>query len=207
VAPFPAAEEPTPPVEPVAEPEPVAHAEPAPAVTPAAPVEPETLPEYIVPPSSAPEPFVEPPAAPAPLEEEPELGPLPDYVVDPDRPRPLEPVAPTASAPSTLEPEVYDPPPSEPENPLAGLGLKPVTEFPNVEQGTERSAPPGRRRPGGPLRSTNVDKPSEGEPGDEGEEIGWMQGLSNRLSAYSLDAEPTPETTSDDDEPEGSEQT
>ncbi len=102
------------------------------------------------------------------------------------------------------QPEIYDPPPPEAEDPLAGLGLKPVTEFPKVESTAERSAPPGRRRPGGPLRDTKPERPSEGEPGDEGEEIGWMQGLSNRLSAYSLDAEPeAPDSpAADEDEPE-----
>jgi hypothetical protein len=46
-----------------------------------------------------------------------------------------------------------------------------------------------------------VERPSENEPGDEAEEIGWMQGLSNRLSAYSLDAEPSASesSTADDD--------
>ena len=186
--------EPEPGGESVAAPEP----EPEPVETPAteyAPAaEPEPLPEYIV--TSSPEPIPVPPTEP---QDEPELGPLPDFVVDPDHPRTLEPV-PTAS----VEPEIYEPPPPEAEDPLAGLGLKPVTEFPKVESAGERSAPPGRRRPGGPLRDTKPDRPSEGEPGDEAEEIGWMQGLSNRLSAYSLDAEPeAPDSPSaDEHEPE-----
>jgi hypothetical protein len=147
-----------------------------------------------VPPSSTPEPVVVPPE---PEPEEPDLGPLPDYILDPDRPRPLEPVP----APTLQQPEIYDPPAPEPEDPLAGLGLKPVTEFPTVESSPERSAPAGRRRLGAAPRSGKVERPSENEPGDEAEEIGWMQGLSNRLSAYSLDAEPSASesSTSDDD--------
>jgi len=179
--------EPTPVVEPALEPDPVE----VPAAEHEAPAEAESLPEYIVTPSAAPEAT---PVAPAEPEEEPDLGPLPDFVVDPDHPRTLEAV-PTASA---QQPEVYDPPPPDAEDPLAGLGLKPVTEFPKVESPAERSAPPGRRRPGGPLRDTKPDRRSEGEPGDEAEEIGWMQGLSNRLSAYSLDAEPQPAESTDE---------
>jgi acetyl-CoA synthetase/medium-chain acyl-CoA synthetase len=177
-------------VEPAAEPTP----ERAPEVEVEVEPEPAPLPEYIVPPSSTPEPVVVPPE---PEPEEPDLGPLPDYILDPDRPRPLEPVP----APTLQQPEIYEPPAPEPEDPLAGLGLKPVTEFPTVESSPERSAPAGRRRLGAAPRSGKVERPSENEPGDEAEEIGWMQGLSNRLSAYSLDAEPSASesSTSDDD--------
>ena len=140
-------------------------------------------------PETAPEP--RPPVQPTPfLEEEPDLGPLPDYVVDPEQPRRAAPVAvpdPTP-APTMQEPEIYEPPPPEPEDPLAGLGLKPVTEFPTLESHPDREATHPRRRSAA-HQDVKAERRSEGEPGDEPEEVGWMQGLSNRLSAYSLDTE------------------
>jgi hypothetical protein len=93
---------------------------------------------------------------------------------------------------------VYTPPPPEREDPLAGLGLKPVTEFPQVESNPGRESPPGRRRHASGMVPGSTRSPEDVDPGDEGEEVGWMQGLSNRLSAYSLDADPeTPEPAQD----------
>ena len=179
------------------------------------PVEPEPLPEYVIEPVVAPEPPAtvepvepepEPPAAlpdyvvepsrdPAPVafhaepeaEEEEDLGPLPEYVVDPERPTPLETVP--APPPVADVPAPAPPPPAEADDdPRAGLGITPVTEFPEVDTSAKREAS-GRRRLTQPASKPDTQR-SLGEPGDEGDEIGWMQGLSSRLSAYSLDTEP-----------------
>jgi hypothetical protein len=74
-----------------------------------------------------------------------------------------------------------------------------VTEFPRRESSPQRDTPPGSRRAGvGPDGRDDRDR-SLGDPGDEPEEIGWMQGLSSRLSAYSLGSdEETPEANDDE---------
>ena len=74
------------------------------------------------------------------------------------------------------------------DDPRAGLGITPVTEFPQVDTGAKREAS-GRRRLSQAAPKPDTQR-SLGEHGDEGDEIGWMQGLSSRLSAYSLDTEP-----------------
>jgi hypothetical protein len=88
-------------------------------------------------------------------------------------------------------------PDPEPETPLAGLGIRPITEFPR------RETPPGEEPPARRRRTRVEQTPdrsrSLGDPGDEPEEVGWMQGLSSRLSAYSLGGELEPAA---DDEPE-----
>jgi hypothetical protein len=200
VEPEPVVVEPEPVPEPASrpqpEPEPVLEqvVEPAPQPVREAPrLEPVPLPDYIVDPVPG-EPVATVPPAPEPEPEEEDLGPLPDYVVDPDRPTPLAPVP----EPPSPEPAFEAPAAAQPESPLAGLGLKPVTEFPKRESSSEDDGPGGKRR-SSRYADPRTREPSEGDPGDEAEEVGWMQGLSSRLSAYSLGAESEPET--DDEGP------
>jgi len=75
-----------------------------------------------------------------------------------------------------------------------------VTEFPRRESSPGDETPARRRR-------TRVEqKPdgsrSLGDPGDEPEEVGWMQGLSSRLSAYSLGGDLDQATDEPEDEAE-----
>jgi hypothetical protein len=69
---------------------------------------------------------------------------------------------------------------------------------PDGAEPRERRAP--RRRPSADLGASNHStRPAE--PGDEGGEVSWMEGLSNRLSAYSLseyDDPPVAESDEDD---------
>ena len=127
-------------------------------------------------------------------DEEPDLGPLPEYVIDPERATPLEPVPSPPPARSPSRGRTFAP--SEPEDPLAGLGIKPRTEFPQADTGGQRETGE-RKRSSSPAAKPDTQR-SLGEPGDEGEEVGWMQGLSSRLSAYSLDTDP-PEPGEPDD--------
>ena len=146
-------------------------------------------------------------------EPEPDNGALPDYIVDPDKQtdQPLKPVPP----PPEPEPETQQAPTSpgsaadsaEPEPSLEALGLPPLTEFPgtapdrpplkrmrperNIAEPSERPAEPDKKRRRRRTRTA-------GEPGDEPEGLGWMDGLSNRLSAYSL-ADESEEAATDDD--------
>jgi hypothetical protein len=111
-------------------------------------------------------------------------------VVDPDRPTPLEEVPPPSPVAEVPTPTPAPSGPAETDDdPRAGLGITPVTEFPQVDAGAKREAS-GRRRLSQPAAKPDTQR-SLGEPGDEGEEIGWMQGLSSRLSAYSLDSDPS----------------
>ena len=182
-------------VEPAVAPEPIVEPEPPGPVVPAEAEPPTVLPDYVVEPSREPAPVAFH-AEPEPEEDE-ELGPLPEYVVDPDRPTPLEAVPP----PSPVA-EVPTPAPSSPvetdDDPRAGLGITPVTEFPQVDAGAKREASV-RRRLSQPAAKPDTQR-SLGEPGDEGEEIGWMQGLSSRLSAYSLDSDPSEAAEPADDD-------
>ena len=168
------------------------------------PIPGELLPDFVVPPDPdrfAP-PRVErdlPPTDPEPEEED--LGPLPDYVIDPHAPRSAEPrvrpAEPQDREPATptfgLAPSFGTPraePPSEPDpSSSTGLNFPAVASFQIPTNGPrsesdkpERTTP--RRRGAGPAKSAK--SRSQEEPGDEGVEAGWMEGLSNRLSAYSL---------------------
>ena len=108
-------------------------------------------------------------------------------MIDPERPTPLEAVPappPVAEAPAPAAPPAAE----TDDDPRAGLGITPVTEFPQLDTGAKREAS-GRRRLSQAAPKPDTQR-SLGEPGDEGDEIGWMQGLSSRLSAYSLDTEP-----------------
>lgn len=166
---------------------------PEPPVDPTA----EPLPDFVVPPSAAErQPPVAPPPPPSPLEEEEvDLGPLPEYIVDPERR--LEPVAsaaPEPDAPSAVPGDSPMPPfPSVP-----ALDLKATLDARRESDQETPSPPPSRRRPasspGTPARDS-----SAAEPGDEAEETSWMKGLSSRLSAYSLDADSDEQQEDEDD--------
>jgi len=176
---------PEPPVLPQSElPEPEAFVvpEPEPVYEP----EPEPLREAEPEPVHEPEPVVAavPFAAPEPPPGQ-ETDELPDFIVVPGRERPPED---TTSSP--------DP---------SGLGFPPVTELilerddndrPAQRESERRPAEDDERRSGKDRRGR-----SSHEPGDDGEETGWMQGLSNRLSAYSL-SEDASTPDGPDDEPE-----
>jgi hypothetical protein len=205
---------PVPTGDPEPEPEPEATPEPDPEPTPE-PVAgvPESASDLIVERPQEPVRVPEPASA---LEDPPaDPGPLPDYVVDPDRqhgdqppPKPApvaqEPVA--QGWPSPAFPDM-EPPTPEPEPSLEHLGLPPLSEFPGV---TRDDSPPvrptARQRAPEPARPAPEPKRrgrrgrSAGEPGDEQEGMGWMDGLSSRLSAYSLtnesDAPPAEEDAS-----------
>jgi hypothetical protein len=173
--------------------------EPGPVVVPEPAPEPQLgpLPDYVVAsePSAADPPVRQVAQTPLVDEEEEDLGPLPDYVIDPARPAP-EPT-PQAPAPPAVEkptpPSLEVAPDPEPDTSLSSSGLyfPPVTAFPTPREGDDDSVPPReqrrttRRRP--PVERGTTKRPTEAaDPGDEGTEVSWMQGLSNRLSAYSL---------------------
>ena len=176
----------------VPEPEPRPDIVTEPSPEPAAAVAPEPLPDFIVPPGEASDPPAAPPA-PEP-ESEPDLGPLPDYIVDPNRPpeaKSQAPVRPTPPAAPTLYFEVPSQP--EPEASSTGLNFPPTASFPTPREDSDedaqrkRDAPKApRRRPAPESAKSKRNKSGPAEPGDEAEEVSWMEGLSNRLSAYSL---------------------
>jgi hypothetical protein len=155
------------------------------------------LPEYIVAPDAAKAgPPAKPvPATPPPDEEEEDLGPLPDYIIDPNRPPEPKPAPPSPPAATAPKPPPDVAPETRAETSLsnvAGLYFPPTTAFPTPREGSDeevhaaretRRSP--RRRP--PAESGKAKHSAEpAEPGDETTEVGWMHGLSNRLSAYSL---------------------
>ncbi len=167
--------------------------EPAPVVVPESEPEPELgpLPDYVVEPSATADTArVLPMEAVLEPEEEEELGPLPDYVIDPDLPPELRTAPPPPPSPATPPAQPPSVPSSETPEPTlsnaAGLYFPPTTAFPirRDDDGNEPKRTP-RRRPqidqGNAKRSTQP-----ADPGDEGAEVSWMAGLSNRLSAYSL---------------------
>ncbi|HEU0246610.1 MAG TPA: AMP-binding protein [Gaiellaceae bacterium] len=181
---------------------------PAPEPAPVAPVVSESLPDFIIPPGTTPDPPPPPPAAEP--EDEDDLGPLPDYVVDPSQ----------SADPKLPEPEWTAPLPApkplveaagKPDTDAAtGLQFPSATSFPTPRSGEDGETEFGRdahksprgRPAAGPGRSKRV-RSREAEPGDESEEVSWMEGLSNRLSAYSLAGEEaSPRSEPNDDEPE-----
>ena len=162
------------------------------------------LPEFVREPS--PEHEVAPHAEPEPEEEE-DLGPLPDYVIDPANPEAARPAPP----PPVPEPQpIFEVPrveaaPEETPSQAAGLYFPPVTAFPTprAERDDEEEARESRRSRPRPAAEQKAAKRSSqpAEPGDEMGEAGWMAGLSNRLSAYSLsEEEAAPPADADDDE-------
>lgn len=151
--------------------------------------QPEPLPDYIRSPAEA---YASvPPRAPEPEPEPPtDLGPLPEYVVDPERrleavaepSSPVPPVEPSPSPPAEQDPSLR-------EHPLAGLARPPVAipiptedETPTPRGGVLR----GRRRSKRAYEPGHLRGRSQGEPGDEGLETGWMHRFSSRLSAYGM---------------------
>jgi acyl-coenzyme A synthetase/AMP-(fatty) acid ligase len=174
---------------------------PPPVVIPEPEPEPELspLPDFVVEPGSTADAPPAPPVAPVlEVEEEEDLGPLPDFVIDPDLPpeeRPAPPPKPVSVPPPP--PAVLQVPTSERREPTmsnaasAGIYFPPTTAFPirRDDDGDDESSTREKRAPrprpqaelGKAKRSTEP-----AEPGDEGAEVGWMAGLSNRLSAYSL---------------------
>jgi acyl-coenzyme A synthetase/AMP-(fatty) acid ligase len=191
--------------------------EPAPVFFPEPEPEPELgpLPDFVVEPGTTPAEV--PPPQPSALEpeEEEDLGPLPDYVIDPTlppelRPAPPPPVppepSPTPPQPPLRVPTSAKPDPTMSNAAAAGLYFPPVTAFPTPRDDEDEPRPakrPARRRP--PTEAGKPKKSEAAEPGDEGHEVSWMAGLSNRLSAYSLNEdEPATPAEHDDapDEPE-----
>jgi acyl-coenzyme A synthetase/AMP-(fatty) acid ligase len=196
--------------------------EPQPVVIPEP--EPERLgplPAYVVAPEAA---RAEPPAKPAPAtpppdDEEEDLGPLPDYVIDPSRPPEPKPAPAPPPAARAAEPPVQaasEPPAETTLSNAAGLYFPPTTAFPTLRDGSDEESPTPRetrrsarrRPPAEPGKAKRSAEPAE--PGDETTEVGWMHGLSNRLSAYSLADEEgdAPEDAGDEpsvDEDSGSE--
>ncbi|MCS7006299.1 MAG: AMP-binding protein, partial [Gaiellaceae bacterium] len=162
------------------------------AERPSTPVpEPEPLPDYILVPAEAyasrpplpPKPDPEPPA---------DVGPLPEYVVDPDRRLEVVAEPPPATSRSSPTAPLLESERAPRETPLAGLARRPV-EIPIPGEGepprTQRGRGRGRRRLVPPPEPSKARGRSEGEPGDEGLETGWMQRLSSRLRAYGLSEE------------------
>jgi hypothetical protein len=98
------------------------------------------------------------------------------------------------------------------EESSAALYFPPVTSFPtprdDADADTERrrDAPKAPRRRPAPDQGKSTRGKSGAEPGDEAEEISWMQGLSSRLSAYSLaEEEASSAGEPDEDKPKDAE--
>ncbi|HUG64473.1 MAG TPA: AMP-binding protein [Gaiellaceae bacterium] len=180
----------------------------APVVVPDPEPEPDLsgpLPEFVVEPDAS-EPaasaHIEPASEPEPEPEE-DLGPLPDYIIDPTKPREAhrQPPPPPPEPEPTLTPRPVSP--AVPRAQPAGLNFPSAAAFsiprpdPDAPDLREPRAP--RPRPQAELGKSKRSTESA-EPGDEGHEVSWMEGLSNRLSAYSLsEDEGEPVSESDDD--------
>ena len=190
------------------EPEPKQVTEAKPEPEPDVVATPGPLPDFVVPRDEAqakvPPPVPKPEPEPEP---EPDLGPLPDYIVDPSRPpEPTSTAPPDRKSRGTPTPFLEVAPGAGSPPAPADLSFPPVTSFPAAREDTDpqnerkreatrTSRPRPKPAPGKPKRGR-----STGEPGDEAEEVGWMEGLSNRLSAYSLAEEESSSDESDDDE-------
>jgi hypothetical protein len=126
-------------------------------------------------------------------EPEPELGPLPDYVVDPNRPPEAKLKAPEPAPAAAPKPSLHASGEPEREASPSGLYFPPAASFPaprddpDDDADRKRDAPKTpRRRPAPSQPKSKRGKSGPAEPGGEAEEVSWMAGLSNRLSAYSL---------------------
>jgi fused signal recognition particle receptor len=163
------------------------------------------LPEFVVEPGAdAPAPVARIEPALEPEEEEEDLGPLPDFVIDPNdpdaarRPPPPPPAEPTP----ILAPRVVSPEEKEPETPTLNFPSSTAFSIPRGSRDDvdEREPRTPRRRPpaelGKPKRSNGP-----AEPGDDVREATWMEGLSNRLSAYSLSEDDEPPAAEDSESP------
>ena len=176
----------------------------APVVVPEPEPEPDIgpLPDFVVEPGSQPSndmPQASIESALEPEEEE-DLGPLPDFVIDPNLPPELRPAPPPPAphAPATPAPleSLQVPTSAKPEGTVsnaaaAGLYFPPTTAFPirrddDGEELTRERKPSAPRRPPAEPGGKKKRATEPAEPGDEAGEVGWMAGLSNRLSAYSL---------------------
>ncbi len=173
----------------------------------------------MVEPDHALEPVAQAPPQPvSALEPEPDPGPLPDYVVDPAAP-PRERVEPTPiPRPAPLlgiDPEEdVEPDPAQPL--IAGMPSLPDIQSLVKESGQDGAEPDSERtskerRPrSAPVSSRKGRRErSAKDPGDEPEAVSWMDGLSSRLSAYSLADDGTGAASEDgqskSDEPEDEE--
>ena len=187
---------------------------PPPVVVPDPEPEPELgpLPDFVVEPGSAPEPAPMPVESALVPEEEEDLGPLPDFVIDPSLPpelRPAPPPKPVPVQPEAAVPPLKVPTSEKPEPTMsnaAGIYFPPTTAFPIPRDDDDDDAPRGGKRAPRPRPAAELGKSKRStepaEPGDEGNEVGWMAGLSNRLSAYSLsDDEAQSASESDAHEP------
>jgi acyl-coenzyme A synthetase/AMP-(fatty) acid ligase len=185
-----------------------------PVVVPDPEPEPELgpLPDFVV------EPGPEQDAPPTPVEsalepeEEEDLGPLPDFVIDPSLPPELRPAPPPPPAPVTPPPapSLQVPTSAKPEATKsnassAGIYFPPTTAFPirrDDDESPRQRTQPSRRRPAADPGKDDAGKKKRStepaEPGDEGTEVGWMAGLSGRLSAYSLSDEDAQSDVADD---------
>jgi acetyl-CoA synthetase len=199
-----------------------APSEPTPVVVPEPEPEPEVgpLPDYVLE-SEASAPVAPPvaqPVQPEPEEEGEDLGPLPDYVIDPNLPPELRPAPPPRPAPAAPENALKPTVEVTPDPTLGTDASSMELNFPSVASfsisGDHRTGVDRGERPASPRRSAGADVGSTkkrssqpAEPGDEANEVGWMAGLSNRLSAYSLsegaadtEAEPGEDESSDSDD-------
>jgi acyl-coenzyme A synthetase/AMP-(fatty) acid ligase len=191
--------------------------DPAPEPEPSAAGEIAALPDFVVEPEDKPAPITVPsssgvrPSAPVTAESilnpEPPPGPLPDFVIDPER---------ESDTGSPLPSPAVEPETQADEPLLENLGLPPLTEFPSIpplpaaghttnepkaqsERGDEAGG--GRREAAPPPPPRSGRDRSAGDPGDMSESVDWA-GLSSRLSAYSLSSDDSPQpppTTEDDD--------
>jgi hypothetical protein len=160
------------------------------------------LPEFVIEPApaeAAPVPRLEPVAT----AEEESLGPLPDYVIDPDDPRAARKHAPPAPPPEPTP--ILMPRPVAQEEPRESPALNfPSAGAVSIPRKDQTDAEPHEARAARPRPPAESDAPSHepasAEPGDEGSgEVGWMAGLSNRLSAYSLAEDEERAARPDDD--------
>src|SRR5262249_28916373 len=92
-----------------------------------------------------------------------------------------------------------------------GIYFPPVTAFPTPRDDPDGDSDSPRETRRAPRRRPTAEpttkRPTDSaDPGDDGTEVSWMQGLSNRLSAYSLadeDADHDPAADLDGDGPAG----
>jgi acyl-coenzyme A synthetase/AMP-(fatty) acid ligase len=200
----------------VPEPELLVEPEPAPEATLEAAPEPEPKPVVEPEPDPllevTPEPVYEAVAAP-----EPEPGPEPEPEPEPERERetvaevlPFDaPVEPPEPEPEDLpdfivRPGSERPDPASADGNASMLGFPPITELilepaEDVEPSEDRPKPRRERHTDERRSGKERRKRSSHEPGDESEGTDWMQGLSNRLSAYSL-SEGRPRSSDADDD-------
>jgi acetyl-CoA synthetase/medium-chain acyl-CoA synthetase len=194
--------EPAPPPAPEPEPgpEPERAWEPEPEQEPTAQVDLEPISSPAVAPVAEPEPEPEQTAevirlAEAAPEPEPESENLPDYIVVPGT--------------EGLREQQEHPTPTDPALDPSGLGFPPITELIlDLEQHATPKPENDRPAPEAPLTERRSGKDrrrlSSHDPGDESDETGWMQGLSSRLSAYSLSEDPSSSNEPENDESEES---